>query len=190
MRGRKVDTGVHVFANGTWDNEICLFEFETCTASDSICLMQHLKSVRVNSAVLHDLEYKGVDTCKYFPIIAEGRGFCLSFYTLKRSGSIIAAGKSTRSVVWIPSDMVQLKQFLKSDSIQILLRFADHILRYAVHVQETLSLIRRLPSTPPPRYNEPLAAFTPHKRNKPKYVEDTEDDLNVVEDHDEEEDSD
>lgn len=125
MRGRKVDINVHVFANDTWENEICVFEFKTSTASDSICLNQQLKSVRINIAVLHDLECKGVDTCKYFPIIAEGRGFCLSFYTLKRNGSIIAAEKSTRGMVWIPSDVVQLKQFLKSDSIQILLKFAS-----------------------------------------------------------------
>ncbi|KAG0354436.1 hypothetical protein BGX24_006903 [Mortierella sp. AD032] len=93
-------------------------------------------------------------------------------------------------MVWIPSDMVQLKQFLKSDSIQILLKFADHTLRYAVYVQETLSLIRRppLPSTPPPRYKEPFAAFTPHKHNKRKYTGETDEDQDVVEGQDEEED--
>jgi hypothetical protein len=101
-----------------------IFEFKTSTASDLIFAKQQLKSVRINTAVLHDLEFKGVDTCKHFPIIAEGRGFCLSFYTLKRNGDVITAGRSTRGMVWIPSDMVQLKQFLKSDSIHILLKFA------------------------------------------------------------------
>lgn len=124
VRGRKVDVSVRVFANNTWNNEICIFEFKTSMASDQICAKQQRKSVRINTAVLHDLEFKGVDTCRHFPIIAEGRGFCLSFYTLKRSGNVITAGKSTRGTAWIPSDMVQLKQFLKSDSIQILLKFA------------------------------------------------------------------
>ncbi|KAF9275826.1 hypothetical protein BGZ88_002114, partial [Linnemannia elongata] len=105
-------------------------------------------------------------------------------------GNDITAGKSTRGTAWIPSDVVQLKQFLKSDSIQILLKFADHTLRHAVHVQEALSLIRPppLPSTPPPRYKEPFAAFTPHKHNKRKYTGETDEDQDVAEDHYEEED--
>ncbi|KAF8926594.1 hypothetical protein BGZ47_002647 [Haplosporangium gracile] len=158
VRGRKVDISVRVFGNSIWDNEICIFEFKTSMASDLICAKQQLKSVRINTAVLHDLEFKGVDTCKHFPIIAEGRGFCLSFYTLKRNGNVITAGKSTLGMVWISSDLVQLKQFLRSDSIQILLKFA------------------------------PFAAFTPYKHNKRRYTGETDEDQDVVEDYDEEED--
>ncbi|KAG0329180.1 hypothetical protein BG004_002386, partial [Podila humilis] len=167
--GRKVDISVRVFANNSWDNEISIFEFKTSKATDLICEQQQRKSVRLNTAILHDLEHKGIDTSNHFPIIAEGRDCCLSLYTLKRKGNVMVAGKSTREVAWIPSDMVQLKQFLKSDSIHVLLNFADHTARYAVHVQEALSMIRRppLPSTPPPRFNKPFAAFTPHKQNRP-----------------------
>ncbi|KAG0018361.1 hypothetical protein BGZ82_000461 [Podila clonocystis] len=54
VRGRKVDISVRVFANNTWENEICIFEFKTSKASDLICAKQQLKSVRINTAVLHD----------------------------------------------------------------------------------------------------------------------------------------
>ncbi|KAF9538391.1 hypothetical protein EC957_006863 [Mortierella hygrophila] len=190
VRGRKVDISLRVFANNHWNNKICVFEFKTGTASNMVCTGQQLKAVRLNTSVLHDLEFKGVDTCKHYPIIAEGRGLCLSFYTLKRNGNVITAGKSTNGVVWIPSDLVQLKQFLKSDSMQILLKFADHTTRYAVHVQETLSStpLPPLPSTPPPRYRKPFTAFTPSKHNKRKRAEEADEDQDASEDHDEEED--
>ncbi|KAG0250331.1 hypothetical protein BG011_008422 [Mortierella polycephala] len=191
MRGRKVDISVRVFANNHWNNEICVFEFKPGTASDVICTGQQLKAVRLNTSVLHDLEFKGVDTSKNYPIVAEGRGLCLSFYTLKRNGNVITAGRSTNGVVWIPSDVVQLKQFLKSESMQILLNFSDHTSRYAVRVQETLSSspLPPLPSTPPPRYKKPFAAFTPSKHNKRKRTEKADEDHDVVEDQDEEEDT-
>ncbi|ORZ16136.1 hypothetical protein BCR41DRAFT_61176 [Lobosporangium transversale] len=188
LQGRKVDISVRVFANGHWNNEICIFEFKVGTASESVCAKQQLKAVRLNTAILHDLELKGVDTCKHYPIIAEGRGLCLNFYTLKRHGNIIAAGKSTNNVVWIPADLVQLKQFLKSNSMQVLLKFADHTSRYAVHVQETLSSIPLppLPTTPPLRYTKPFAVFTPSKHNKRKRTDEADEE--EVEDQDEEED--
>ncbi|KAF9089639.1 hypothetical protein BGX27_002432, partial [Mortierella sp. AM989] len=190
--GRKVDISLRVYANGHWNNEICMFEFKDGTASDLICLNQQLKAVRINTAILHHLEYKGVDVCEHFPLIAEGRGLFLSIYALKRIGNVIAAGKSTETVAWIPSDLIQLKQFLKSSSMQLLLKLADHTTRYAVHVQETLSTITRppLPSTPPRQFETPFVAFTPHKQNKRKHVEFAEYDEDYEEDHREEEDED
>lgn len=86
-----------------------MFEFKVGKASDLICVKQRLKAVHINNAALHDLESKGVNTREHFPLIAEGRGLCLSIYTMKRNGNVITAGKSSESVAWIPSDMVQLK---------------------------------------------------------------------------------
>ncbi|KAF9562699.1 hypothetical protein EC968_005181 [Mortierella alpina] len=142
----------------------------------TICANQQRKAVRLNTAVLHELEYQGVDIGQYFPIIAEGRGLCLSFYTLKRTGEVITAGKSTNTVAWIPSHLLQLKQFFKSDCMHVLLKFADHTIQYAEHVQDTLSFRPRpsLPSTPPPRFKAPFAALTLHKHNKRKSMEEAD----------------
>ncbi|KAF9952724.1 hypothetical protein BGZ70_000500 [Mortierella alpina] len=188
LRGRKVDISVRVFTNNGWENEICVYEFKAGTASDAVCANQQRKAVRLNTAVLHDLEHEGVNICQHFPIIVEGRGLCLSFYTIKRTGEVITAGKSTSGLAWIPSDLVQLKQFLKSESMQILLNFADHTARYAAHVQETLSFRPQpsIPSTPPPRFRKPFAVLTPHKHNKRKVKEVLDEDQDE-EDEDEEE---
>ncbi|KAF9956848.1 hypothetical protein BGZ70_009750 [Mortierella alpina] len=180
VRDRKVDLSVRVLANDSWHNEICVFEFKAGSASDAVCSKQQRKAVRLNTAVLQDLEHKGVDVTQHFPIIAEGRGL---------RGDVMVAGRSTGRVAWIPSDQVKLKQFLKSDSLQVLLRFAHHTSRYAVYVQETLSSMQQppLPSTPPPRFKKPFAAFTPHKHNKRRHVEEADEDAD--EDADEEDSS-
>lgn len=80
-------------------------------------MKRQLEAVRINTAVFYDLEFKGVDIREHFPLIAEGRGLCLSIYAMKRNGDVITAQKSTESEAWIPSDLVQLKQFLRSGSI-------------------------------------------------------------------------
>ncbi|CAO3572847.1 unnamed protein product [Mortierella alpina] len=86
VRGRKVDLSVRVLANDSWHNEICVYEFKAGTASDAVCSKQQRKAVRLNTAVLQELEHKGVDVSQHFPIIAEGRGLYLNFYTVKRRG--------------------------------------------------------------------------------------------------------
>ncbi|KAI1302547.1 hypothetical protein EDD11_005593 [Mortierella claussenii] len=190
VRGRKVAISVRVFANNHWDNEICIFEISPGAASDMICAEQQLKTMRLNAFILYELELKGVDTCKHYPIIAEGRGLCLNLYTLKRNGNFITAGKSINSVIWIPTDVVQLKQFLKSDSMQILMKFADHMARYAVHVQETLStplspLLSTSPLllTSPPQYKKPFAAFATSKRSNRKRTKEADEGQDTVEDN-------
>ncbi|KAF9123772.1 hypothetical protein BGW39_008709 [Mortierella sp. 14UC] len=95
--GRKVDMSIRVYADHTWDNEICVFEFKSTKASDAVCQQQQRKSVRLNGAILLDLEGGGLDITKSYPAIAEGRGLVVDFYTLRRYEDILGAGRSTMS---------------------------------------------------------------------------------------------
>ncbi|KAG9070416.1 hypothetical protein KI688_009753 [Linnemannia hyalina] len=124
--GRKVDMSIRVYADHTWDNEICVFEFKSSNASEALCRQQQRKSVRLNGAILLDLEKRGLDITKSYPVIAEGRGLVVDFYTLRRYEDILGAGRSTMSSVWLPSHVSQLKPFLKSNSLHVLLEFAGY----------------------------------------------------------------
>ncbi|CAO3566729.1 unnamed protein product [Mortierella alpina] len=69
-----------------------------------------------------------------------------------------------------------MKQFLKSESMHILLNFAEHTAKYAAHVQETLSFRPTpcLPSTPSQGFQKPFVVLTPHKHNKRKNTEEAD----------------
>ncbi|KAF8926227.1 hypothetical protein BGZ58_000088, partial [Dissophora ornata] len=122
--GRKVDMSIRVYADHTWENEVCVFELKSTNASKAICEQQQRKSVRLNGAILLELEHRGVNIANSYPTIAERRGLVMDFYTLRRHDDILGAGRSTLSDVWIPSHERQLKQFLKSNSLHVLLAFA------------------------------------------------------------------
>ncbi|KAG0010614.1 hypothetical protein BGZ82_003351, partial [Podila clonocystis] len=149
--GRKVDLSVRVYADHTWQNEIAVYEFKSSSASDAICRQQQQKSVRLNGAILLDLEQRGVNINNSYPIVAEGRGLALDLYTLRRYDDVLGAGRSTLSRVWLPSHEVQLKQFLRSDSLHVLLAFAEHMRKFSLAVTDAFALIDLgpLPSTPP-----------------------------------------
>ncbi|KAF9900010.1 hypothetical protein EC991_008035 [Linnemannia zychae] len=68
--GRKVDITIRVLAEGAWTGEIAVFECKP-KVSDSTCTRQLNKSVRLNAAILLDLEKQGLDITRWFPIIAE-----------------------------------------------------------------------------------------------------------------------
>ncbi|KAG0233667.1 hypothetical protein BGW41_001419, partial [Actinomortierella wolfii] len=121
---RKVDVSVRAYVDHTWNTEICIFEFKSKDVSDNLCRQQQRKSVRLNGAILLDLEKRGLDISNSYPIVAEARGLAISFYTLRRYEDVLGAGRSIPSTVWLPSDASQVKQFLKSDSLHILLAFA------------------------------------------------------------------
>src|SRR5690349_14378018 len=104
VTGRKVDISVRTWMDFNWDKEICVFEFKGANVSDPLCTQQQRKSVRLNGAVLRDLESQGLDITKCYPIIAEGRGAAMDFYTLRRYEDILGAGRSTSHKVWLPSD--------------------------------------------------------------------------------------
>ncbi|KAF9189011.1 hypothetical protein BGZ51_000187 [Haplosporangium sp. Z 767] len=179
--GRKVDMSIRVYVNLTWENEICIFEFKSTRVSDATCQQQQRKSVRLNGAILLDLEKRGLDIARSYPIIAEARGLVMDFYTLRRYDDVLGARRSmpsTSSGVWLPSHQAQLKQFLKSDSLHVLLAFAEQIRRFALDVIDVFasSAVPSFPTTPPmkPRILEPYILFTPSKSNKRPREEDLE----------------
>ncbi|KAF9346029.1 hypothetical protein BGX26_002498 [Mortierella sp. AD094] len=68
---------------------------KTGTSPDDLCKKQQQKAVRLNEAILLDLESKGVNISQDFPLIAEGRGLSLHLVTLKRYGDVLGAGHAT-----------------------------------------------------------------------------------------------
>ncbi|KAG0264777.1 hypothetical protein BGZ95_003525 [Linnemannia exigua] len=72
-------------------------------------------------------------------------------YTLRRYEDVLGAGRSTLVSVWLPSSEAQLKRFLKSDSLHMLLAFAEHTRKYALDVIDAFasSPVTPLPTTPP-----------------------------------------
>jgi hypothetical protein len=129
--GRKVDPTIRVLAEGAWTGEIAVFECQP-NVSDSTCSRQLNKSVRLNAAVLLDLERKGLDITRWFPIIAESRGPVLDFHTLKRYDDVLGVGRSTVRSAWLPSHPSQLKAFLRSDTLHVLLGFRVGLWIYLV----------------------------------------------------------
>ncbi|KAF9967437.1 hypothetical protein BGZ73_000540 [Actinomortierella ambigua] len=109
-------------------SEHVVYEFKSSTVSDDACEKQQRKAERLNGAILMDLERQGIDISKYFPVIAEGKGLTIHLYTLRRFGDVLGAGHAIRNPVWLPADLTQLKQFLLSDAVHILVAFAPYIM--------------------------------------------------------------
>ncbi|KAF9915830.1 hypothetical protein FBU30_001732 [Linnemannia zychae] len=176
IRGRKVDISARIYLNFSWDQEIGIYELKSSTISEDICERQQRKAVRLNGAVLMDLERKGVDISKYFPVIAEGKGLTIHLYTLRRYGDILGAGHATNCPIWLPADLIQLKQFLLSDSLHVLIAFAEHTKMFALDVKNVLAGIPSpcLPSTPPQKHAEvkPYILLSPSKNNKHGRIDD------------------
>ncbi|KAF9571454.1 hypothetical protein EC968_000549 [Mortierella alpina] len=187
--GRKVDMSVRIRFDGKWKNEVAIFEFKAAAASRAICERQQKKSVRLNAAILYDLEAKGLDTTKSYPIIGEGQALGLDFYTLRRYGEVLGAGRSTVKGISLPSHVDQLKAFFESEVLFILLAFKEHLQQYAYDVTDVLAKSVRTPfgndddhdetdnenapsrpSTPPPKKRPPntFVLFSPSKKNKLK----------------------
>ncbi|KAF9316926.1 hypothetical protein BG003_001414 [Podila horticola] len=141
---RKVDMTIRVFDDKSWADEICVFECKP-EVSDHICQVQQEKSVRLNTAILLSLEEKGLDIARWHPIIAETRALSIDFYTLRRYGGIIGAGRSTHDKVWLPSGYTKLDAFLSSRSFEVLLGFRAHMTLYAKKATTTLA---SSPATP------------------------------------------
>ncbi|KAF9569204.1 hypothetical protein BGW38_008805, partial [Lunasporangiospora selenospora] len=88
LYGRKVDLAIRVLVEGAWTGEIAVFECKP-VVSDSICIRQLKKSIRLNAAILLDLERQGLNITHWFPVIAENRGLVLDHYTMKRYDDIL-----------------------------------------------------------------------------------------------------
>ncbi|KAG0247680.1 hypothetical protein BG011_001088 [Mortierella polycephala] len=168
--GRKVDLSVRIYSDFSWEKEISIYEFKARTVTDDSCEQQQRKAVRLNAAILLELEEQGVDVTKVFPVIAEGRGLSIDLYTLRRYGDVLGAGRAVPQSIWLPAHTSQFKQFLRSESLHVLLAFVEHTRRFAVEVADVLNANPRhpLPTTPPQKHVElaPYVLLTPSKKNK------------------------
>ncbi|KAG9071640.1 hypothetical protein KI688_005853 [Linnemannia hyalina] len=98
---------------------------------------------------------------------------------MRRYGDVLGAGHAIKNPIWHPADLTQLKRFLLSYSIHVLVAFADHIRRFALNVRNTLAGIPTpcLPLTPLHKDAEikPYITLTPSKNNKRSRIEDDDD---------------
>ncbi|KAF9345756.1 hypothetical protein BGX34_004508, partial [Mortierella sp. NVP85] len=196
--GRKVDLSIRIQVNNEWKSEIAIFEFKASTSSGNICEKQQKKSVRLNAAILLELEACGLDLQHSYPIIAEGKGLGLDFYTLRRYDDVLGAGRSTVKGISLPPQVSQLKSFLQSSSILTLLSFREHLRKYAMDTVDVLATSSSTPfgggnegdilptpddrlSTPDPeppstptKRSNPFILFTPSKKYKAHHVDEDE----------------
>ncbi|KAF9273209.1 hypothetical protein BGZ88_003981, partial [Linnemannia elongata] len=80
----KVGLSIRIQVDNGWKTEIAVFEFKTSTSTRQMCEKQQKKSMRLHVAILSGLEARGLDLQRSYPIVAEGRGQVLDFYTLRR----------------------------------------------------------------------------------------------------------
>ncbi|KAF9346775.1 hypothetical protein BGX26_001711 [Mortierella sp. AD094] len=166
---RSANFSLRAYANFNWDTVISVFEFKPSSEVSKMCDNKQRRAVRHNTAILLDLEKRGLDTSSYFPVIAEGLGLALNFYTLRRYDDVIGTGRTTSKCAWLPYDETSLKEWLLSDSVHILLAFTKHTLKFASAAIQSMARMMAgpLPTTPPPAHRPfPSVAFTPPKSHK------------------------
>ncbi|GJJ78473.1 hypothetical protein EMPS_10832 [Entomortierella parvispora] len=185
VSGRKVDMSLRIQVDNEWRSEIAVFEFKTASASQHTCNVKQKKSVRLNAAILVDLEDRGLDVTRHYPVIAEGRGLSLNFYTLRRYGDVLGAGRATAQGITLPSDVSSLKNFFLSDSILTLFAFKEHLRRFSIDVTDALAQSKATPldddvdysyfeeeqtsmssATPPRKRSKPIILFSPASKDK------------------------
>ncbi|KAG9064472.1 hypothetical protein KI688_003662 [Linnemannia hyalina] len=72
--GRKIDISTRIQVRNEWKQEIAIFEFKSSQATKQMLQRQQNKSVRLNAAIMMDLETHGLNIEHSYPIIAEGQG--------------------------------------------------------------------------------------------------------------------
>ncbi|KAG0354940.1 hypothetical protein BGZ54_001365, partial [Gamsiella multidivaricata] len=137
--GRKVDMSVRIRFNDMWQHKVAIFGFKAATAARAVCEKQQKRSFRLNAAILYDLEAKGLDISKSYPIIAEGQALGLDLYALRRYDEVLSAGHSTTKGISLLSHVDQFKAFFESETIFILLAFKEHLRQYAYDVMDVLA---------------------------------------------------
>ncbi|KAF9991523.1 hypothetical protein BGZ79_004359 [Entomortierella chlamydospora] len=156
---RKVDQTLRVMVDGAWSGEVAIFESKP-VVSDATCEKQHNKSIRLNSAILNNLESHGLDICRWYPIIAETRAASVDFYTIRKYEDVLGVGRATIKKCWIPTHSSQLKGFLRSGTMETLLGFRQHLLHYA---SEATAVLSANPSSPfpvmPPSPRIPIVQY-------------------------------
>ncbi|KAF9577110.1 hypothetical protein BGW38_007887, partial [Lunasporangiospora selenospora] len=135
---RKEDISIRIRVENQCKTEIAIFEFKSSTATMEICRRQQKKSMRLSAAILLDLEARGLDISKSFPVIAEGKALSMNFYTLRRFDDVLGAGRPTRKGIFLPSQVEDLKAFLESNTMMTLLAFKEHLRRYAIDITDVL----------------------------------------------------
>lgn len=87
-----------------------------------------LRNVRHNARVSLAHERRHIDTFSSFPIIAETHGHQVTLYSVRRYGDVLGVGLATRETIAIPTNVHELRSFLQSNSLDILLAFGVTIL--------------------------------------------------------------
>ncbi|KAF9580570.1 hypothetical protein BGW38_002722 [Lunasporangiospora selenospora] len=187
--GRKIDMSIRIQVQNEWRQEVIIFEFKSSQVTKLMLQRQQRKSVRLNAAIILDLEARGLNIERSFPIVAEGQGLSLDFYTIRRYGDVLGAGRATAKGISLPSQLSELKTFLQGDTIATLLAFREHLRRYSIDVLDALAKMPSTPfsgdddndhpflptdspvrsSTPPPKKrSDPFIIFSPSKKDKPR----------------------
>ncbi|KAG9062896.1 hypothetical protein KI688_005204 [Linnemannia hyalina] len=78
-----------------------------------------------------------------YPVIAEGQGRVLDFYTIRRYEDVLGAGWSAEKCVALPPQVGQLKSFLMSDNLLTLIAFKEHMRKFAIDVTDALGMSPR-----------------------------------------------
>ncbi|KAF9377628.1 hypothetical protein BGX21_003136 [Mortierella sp. AD011] len=160
---RKVDQTLRVMVDGAWSGEVAIFESKP-VVSDATCRIQHSKSIRLNAAILLELESHGLDICQWHPIIAETRAATVDFYTIKKYEDVLGVGRATIQKCWIPTHSSQLKGFLRSGTLEMLLGFRAHLMNFASEATAVLA------SNPPSPFPVPLSPQIPIMRYRESSV--------------------
>ncbi|KAF9899018.1 hypothetical protein EC991_009783 [Linnemannia zychae] len=185
--GRKIDMSIRIQVRSEWKQDIVIFEFKSSQATKQMLQRQQKKSVRLNAAIMIDLEARGLNIERSYPIVAEGRGLSLDFYTLRRYEDVLGAGRATVKGISLPSQETELRAFLLGDTILTLMTFREHLRRYAIDVLDALSTTPSTlfegddchefpfpPADPPARSSTPppkkrsntFIIFSPSKKDK------------------------
>ncbi|KAG0061345.1 hypothetical protein BGZ90_003619 [Linnemannia elongata] len=155
--GRKVDLSIRIRVDNQWKTEIAIFEFKSSSSTPGICKKQQQKSVRINAAILLDLESRGLNIDK---------------------------SRSTPKGVSLPSQVDDLKAFLESDTMITLLAFRGHLRRFAVDVKDVLAMSTQTPfgSSSDEDTDEDEMSMRDKRpaQDHVDFVDDDEDDVNDV----------
>ncbi|KAG0327416.1 glucosyltransferase [Dissophora globulifera] len=96
----KVDQTPCVMMDGAWSGEVAIFQSKP-VVSDATCERQHNKSIRLNAAILNNLESHGLDICRWYPITTETKASSADFYTIKKYEDVLGDKRVSISIASI-----------------------------------------------------------------------------------------
>ncbi|KAF9925649.1 hypothetical protein BGZ65_007638 [Modicella reniformis] len=173
-------------SNTTRHGEVAIFESKP-VVSDATCERQHNKSIRLSTAILHNLESHGLDICRWYPIIAETRAASADFYTIKKyedvfgrhllhyaseATAVLSTNPPSPFPVMPPSPRIPIMQYKESTFAPL------------AFDPSYVSSAESPPSTLPPsnvKRTKPFVMFSPCKSKKTR-VEDSVDDVDDQDD--------